>query len=603
MKIIIEAIDNDQNRPQKSTTILLLHVRDVNDHEPVIEIQYIVEHKNDTAFISENSPNPSILAHISTSDLDDGENGRVTSTVETFIPGTENTMTESETFVIRDELLRTTIKLDREVRGEYDVIIKACDYGVPPKCARSQQVKIIVLDENEFAPFFLHAKIDIVFPEDTEVGSVIANAMATDRDAENGPAWVLSEYGELEASPNGLVTFEIQLAESDDAIASLPVRIDPTSANLTLARTLDYETRRLWKFVIIGRDGGRPVARESQCAFTLRVRNVNDNPPIFVNPNANNSVIFVPIRASSYVFATIKAVDLGVDERTEMRYSYTLVQKDGKIIDRNRYKDLFKLDQFSGKFSLHWFKLSIPDILGSYTAIIEVTDFGTPPLTTSIAVIMKVVSKDTQTDPVVPNSNKVRQVEISSTSSMVLLAAVFGGCGSGFLVIGIAVVICIRRKRNKTANEKGSDAAAPDSPRVSQDCGVENSTTAGVQTFDTKTSDESVAPELPRRSRTHSKTVPKIAVSPTPQVNDGSSSEHIYVMMKPIPPPPLAKQNFKRGQRKTKESAAIKNPVQNLAPRRTPLPITSNASAGATMKLYDLFSFAMLRIDDIEYMI
>ena len=58
---------------------------------------------------------------------------------------------------------------------------------------------------------------------------------------------IFYKYGELEASPNGLVTFEIQLAESDDAIASLPVRIDPTSANLTLARTLDYETRRLWK--------------------------------------------------------------------------------------------------------------------------------------------------------------------------------------------------------------------------------------------------------------------------------------------------------------------------------------------------------------------
>lgn len=59
----------------------------------------------------------------------------------------------------------------------------------------SYNLRIVVLDENEFPPVFQHSKIDISLPEDSEVGSTITSVVATDKDAVNGPAWVLSEVG------------------------------------------------------------------------------------------------------------------------------------------------------------------------------------------------------------------------------------------------------------------------------------------------------------------------------------------------------------------------------------------------------------------------
>ncbi|CAK8675066.1 unnamed protein product [Clavelina lepadiformis] len=552
-KIIIEAIDDDDNRPQKSQTVLWLHVSDVNDHEPVIGINFIVSHQGNTAFISENAPNPSVLAHVSTSDLDEGSNGLVTTTVETIIPGTEDigNVTEPGTFIIKDYLLSTIVKLNREVRSHYDIIIQACDHGVPHKCS-SYNLRIVVLDENEFPPVFQHSKIDISLPEDSEVGSTITSVVATDKDAVNGPAWVLSENGEIEPSQNGVITYDIQLAETDDAVDSIPVLVDPTSGKITLVESLDYETRKIWKFIVIGRDGGRPIARDSQCVFTLTVENVNDNQPTFVKPKSNNSVIFASTQSSSPVFTTVKAVDFGIDEGTELRYSYNLVQKDGKYIHQEIYNDLFKLDELTGEFSLHWSSYPLPEILGRYNAIIEVTDSGTPPLSSSVTVVIKVIDAEI---PLLPGSDEVHQEENDSGFSVILLAVICGACGLVLIIIMFVVFIIVKRKRNKTKHvaEKDTEAASPALSRsISHD--------GDVNELTVRTTNGSRAPHSPRRGRARSETNHKFNTSSTQHTNVSASYEHQYVMMEP-PRSPSAMQKFLGHQ----QALYAKNPTHNLA--------------------------------------
>ena len=53
---------------------------------------------------------------------------------------------------------------------------------------------------------------------------------------------------EVEPSLNGEIIYGVTLAEVDDDTDDvLPVRIEPSSGAITLIRSLDYESRKLWK--------------------------------------------------------------------------------------------------------------------------------------------------------------------------------------------------------------------------------------------------------------------------------------------------------------------------------------------------------------------
>lgn len=82
-RVLIEARDMDPEKSRIGKTWLLLNVEDVNDNDPTISVNYIVEAINNTALIPESQGRGDYIAYVSATDVDNGRNGDVTSSIRT----------------------------------------------------------------------------------------------------------------------------------------------------------------------------------------------------------------------------------------------------------------------------------------------------------------------------------------------------------------------------------------------------------------------------------------------------------------------------------------------------------------------------------------
>ncbi|XP_078489330.1 protocadherin alpha-3-like [Ciona intestinalis] len=464
LKILIEAIDGDPVRPKKSKVILRLHVEDVNDNAPVITINYIVNNVDDTAYVIESAPIGTFIGHVSATDADEGPNSDVTMKAETIIPGTEEigNLTEPGNFAITTEnLLATDILLDREVKSTYDVIITACDNGSPAQCSR-RTVRVVLLDVNEFTPSFQHPDFNLVLPEDTPIGSVIAHASAVDGDSVNSPAWRLNEDNRIEPSKNGKVTYGLSLAEvGERSRVKIPIRINHESGQVTLVRSLDFETRKHWKFVISARDGGS-VRRQSTRVLNITVIDVNDNRPIFTFPETSNTTVFASVTSRTPVFAEIQAVDFDTGTSTNIRYSYRITHKDGRKVRHKQFSSLFHLNAVTGQFLTKFKSLDTQNLLGKYTATISAKDQGIPPMTSTIKLYINVITGEPPPGYVQkPSSHGIQNDATPFLSTPFLLATILGGVIVLFLIVIVAACLVRKRSRERTKRKKEKEASLP----------------------------------------------------------------------------------------------------------------------------------------------
>nr|XP_018668990.1 protocadherin beta-16-like isoform X2 [Ciona intestinalis] len=464
LKILIEAIDGDPLRPKKSKVILRLHVEDVNDNAPVITINYIVNNVDDTAYVIESAPIGTFIGHVSATDADEGPNSDVTMKAETIIPGTEEigNLTEPGNFAITTEnLLATDILLDREVKSTYDVIITACDNGSPAQCSR-RTVRVVLLDVNEFTPSFQHPDFDLILPEDTPIGSVIAHASAVDGDSENSPAWRLNEDNKIEPSTNGKVTYGLSLAKvGEKSRGKIPIRINHESGQVTLVRSLDFETRKHWKFVITARDGGS-VRRQSTRVLNITVIDVNDNRPIFTFPETSNTTVFASVTSRTPIFAEIQAVDFDTGTSTNIRYSYRITHKDGGKVRHKQFSSLFHLNAVTGQFITKFKSLDTQNLLGRYTVTISAKDQGIPPMTSTIKLYINVINGEPPPGYVQkPSSHGIQNDATPFSSTPFLLATILGGVLVLFLIIIVAACLVRKRSRERTKRKKEKEASSP----------------------------------------------------------------------------------------------------------------------------------------------
>uniref|UniRef100_A0A4W5Q4X2 Cadherin-23 n=1 Tax=Hucho hucho TaxID=62062 RepID=A0A4W5Q4X2_9TELE len=165
--------------------------------------------------------------------------------------------------------ITTTALLDRELKSEYILIVRAVDGGVGPlQKTGIATVNITILDINDNAPMWrdepYHANVVEMSPIDTDVISVLA---------------IDPDVGD-----NGTVVYSISPENPFYTINSSTGKIRTSGAMLDRERSNPKDVLLMRTIIVSAVDLGRPPLRSSvSTTVYVNLLDLNDNDPIFLN--------------------------------------------------------------------------------------------------------------------------------------------------------------------------------------------------------------------------------------------------------------------------------------------------------------------------------
>ncbi|XP_045534163.1 cadherin-23 [Papilio machaon] len=169
--------------------------------------------------------------------------------------------------------------LDREEQASLEVIISITDEGIAntePNTVSLRRV-IPVRDVNDNSPVFHNRPYIVNVSEATPVGTEIEvspKILVTDRDeGDNAIIKVTCSNEEKGSDVEACSTFKI---------VTEMVNPNEYEVRIFLSRPLDFESRSAYVLSLNARDGGQP-ARRAAASVAVAVRDVQDQPPDFVN--------------------------------------------------------------------------------------------------------------------------------------------------------------------------------------------------------------------------------------------------------------------------------------------------------------------------------
>ncbi|XP_072928982.1 cadherin EGF LAG seven-pass G-type receptor 3 isoform X2 [Hemitrygon akajei] len=159
-------------------------------------------------------------------------------------------------------LITLALPLDYKQERRYVLTVTASDRTLHDTC----HVHVNITDANTHRPVFQSAHYSVNVNEDRPVGSTVVVISATDDDV-----------GE-----NARITYYLE-----DNIPQF--RIDADSGAITLQTELDYEDQMTYTLAITAKDNGIPQKSDTTYVEVM-VKDVNDNSPVFLNPQYLGSV-------------------------------------------------------------------------------------------------------------------------------------------------------------------------------------------------------------------------------------------------------------------------------------------------------------------------
>ncbi|KAL2094523.1 hypothetical protein ACEWY4_009242 [Coilia grayii] len=322
-----------------------VEILDVNDHSPTfpreeIDIEISESALPGTRFLLDRANDPDVGVNaIQGYTLKHGDN---------FILKHDN---RPETNKFIEMVLQSPV--DRETKEELSLILTASDGGKPPKTGQLR-IKIKVLDINDNAPRFSKEIYRASIPENAPVGHLVTTVSASDADkGVNGEvSYALRQGGDSE---NGVFT------------------IDESSGEITVSGKIDFEETKKFEINIEAKDRG---GLTESCVVIIDVIDVNDNTPVisltsFTNPVPENAPV-----GTTVAVINVKDSDAGVNGqvkcainknipfviKSSLRNYYTLLTED--TLDR--------------------------EIIPEYNITITATDEGSPPLSTTKTINLKI---------------------------------------------------------------------------------------------------------------------------------------------------------------------------------------------------------------------
>ncbi|KAL8194367.1 UNVERIFIED_CONTAM: hypothetical protein K2H54_016313 [Gekko kuhli] len=218
-----------------SIRIINVKISDVNDNSPVFEkSKYEMQ-------VWENNIPGLLIGSVHAVDLDVEQNAKVT---YTLVPGNASGAPAASYVSINSETgnLYVLRSLDYEQIKEFQVRVRASDGGSPP-LSSEVVVRVVILDENDNAPFFLYplqnstSPFNELVPKSVEAGYLVAKVVAVDGDSGQN-SWL--SYELLKATDPGLFNIGAQNGE------------------VKTRRPLTEKDTNKQRLIILVRDNGHP---------------------------------------------------------------------------------------------------------------------------------------------------------------------------------------------------------------------------------------------------------------------------------------------------------------------------------------------------------
>ncbi|KAL8194378.1 UNVERIFIED_CONTAM: hypothetical protein K2H54_016430 [Gekko kuhli] len=199
----------DKGSPKlASIRIINVRISDVNDNSPVFEKStYEMQ-------IRENNIPGLLIGLVHADDLDTAQNAKLT---YSLLPAKVSDQPVSSYASINSETgnLYVIRSLDYEQIKDFQVTVRAVDIGSPPLSSQVM-VRVVVMDENDNAPFILYplqngtSPSNDLVPRGAEAGYLVTKVVAVDRDSGQN-SWL--SYELLKATEPGLFSVGAQNGE------------------------------------------------------------------------------------------------------------------------------------------------------------------------------------------------------------------------------------------------------------------------------------------------------------------------------------------------------------------------------------------------------
>ncbi|XP_030251879.1 protocadherin alpha-8-like isoform X13 [Sparus aurata] len=178
--ISITATD-EGSPPLSSTSVIHVHVSDVNDNAPLFTENII------NVYVKENSPVGAIIKTVTATDADVDQNSQVR---YSFLQSNTNTLPFSTMININSETgdIVSLQSFNFEELKTFQFKVQATDSGVPP-LSSNVTVNVLILDENDnnptiLAPYSEHGSVNSeIIPYSAEAGYFVAKIRAVDADS------------------------------------------------------------------------------------------------------------------------------------------------------------------------------------------------------------------------------------------------------------------------------------------------------------------------------------------------------------------------------------------------------------------------------------
>ncbi|XP_041987836.1 protein dachsous [Aricia agestis] len=348
-ELVIEALDGG-TPPLRGTMTVNITILDVNDNPPVFaESAY-------SAVIPENATVGTSVLKVFATDLDAGENGLIEYSINRRQSDKENM------FKIDSETGEITVNkaLDFETKELHELVVVARDKGAQP-LETTAFVSIRVTDVNDNQP-----TIDVIFlsddatpkiSESAQLDEFVARISVQDPDSK-------TEYSNVNVTLTG-GDGHFDLRTHDNIIYLVVV-----------ALPLDREQQSLYTLNVVATDKGSPPLHASR-EISLKVTDVNDNPPIFVESEYKANV--PEAAAPGTPIIQVSATDLDEGENSEIRYSLLPTPQ----------SDWFAIDERSGLVTTQARVDCETNPMPKLTVV--ASDRGNPPLSSTATLIVTVL--------------------------------------------------------------------------------------------------------------------------------------------------------------------------------------------------------------------
>ncbi|XP_037403072.1 protocadherin alpha-2-like isoform X43 [Pygocentrus nattereri] len=248
---------NDEGSPPLSTTsVIQVHVSDVNDNAPLFAAPII--HIN----VKENSPVGALLATLTARDVDDGDNAHVSYALIDAEGASAPVSTLMNINSLTGELFSLQ-SFNYEETKQVNFKVQATDSGVPP-LSSNVTINVFILDENDNSP--------VILPPYSEAGSV--NTENVPYSAEGGYYVAKIRAVDSDSGYNALLSYHITEPKGTNLF-----RIGSSSGEIRTKRRMSDNDLKTHPLVVTVCDHGEPSLSATVTVEVVVVESLDSGQP------------------------------------------------------------------------------------------------------------------------------------------------------------------------------------------------------------------------------------------------------------------------------------------------------------------------------------